>query len=201
LESLALPPEAPLTLIDACCFEGCSALRGVITVPRACERIRDNVFKGLKDLARIEIGKANDTDPDPPLKEIGSSAFSETPVGPVVRLGEAFCDLGPFAFSGCPNLKAFLLPPKSQLTRINTQTFNNTPLERIVAPGVEDVVHEAFKGCRQLKEAIFYDENCLKPNHETRLPDKCFDDLQVFIGISDATIKKKREVLKGKPFA
>jgi hypothetical protein len=153
-------------------------------------RIRENAFKGLQNLTNITIGKQQDSDPDPPLREIGSSAFAGTGIGPVLRFGEAFCYLGSFAFSKCKNLKAFILPTRSTLTEIHIGTFEQTPIQKVIAPGVEYVVHGAFEGCQGLKEAIFYEEDALKPNHLTKLWDKCFGDPEVCLGLSDATIEK-----------
>jgi hypothetical protein len=68
-----------------------------------------------------------------------------------------------------------------------------------VAPGVEDVAPESFENCNDLKDVRFIADDALDPNHSTKIPDQLFKGLNVFMEVSEASLKKKRGEIKGKP--
>ncbi|MBQ5649504.1 MAG: leucine-rich repeat domain-containing protein, partial [Clostridia bacterium] len=80
--------------------------------------------------------------------------------------GMPISDIGDYAFAGCNNIKAVIIP--DTVTRIGVQAFGGTSVEKIFIPdSVKYIYDGAFARCRELKELIL-------PNALTVLADGVF---------------------------
>lgn len=103
--------------------------------------INDNVFKGYKNLASVEL-------PDG-LTTIGSSAFRNCTSLKSIKMPDSVTELGERAFDSCSSLTEVTI--SNGIKTIKTETFQYTGLKSLVIPNsVTKLEENAFFGCHDM---------------------------------------------------
>ena len=129
-------------------FSYCSNLVSVDI--KACNSIGERAFSNCTNLISVDIKAGNN---------IGESAFRDCSSLITLSLDNKIKSLGSYAFSGCSNLKQFVIP--DSVTILNPDLLGDcSSLKSIrIHKGVKVIYDDAFSGCINLSTLIIEDRN------------------------------------------
>lgn len=179
---------SPVTHIGA--FLCLGTQLSALTVPETVTTIEARAFMGLGSLTAVDFSKSVN------LTRIGSKAFAGAGIAQAI-LSQRIDVIEAGAFSDCPRLRVFKVPPEAPFASLLPETLAWSGVVSVVVPRIRTIAANSFTDCGSLRQLVMDGGDQTKTDRFIRIPDDLLIGTPaVFVVIPTATLKRARDLFR-----